>query len=51
MALFVIFILVWVAFGAIGQLTAKREGINYSMIIFLLSTPIIPVIAYLCGIK
>lgn len=46
--IFVIAILVWCFIGFLGGLNANRRGVNYEMIIFMVSALFIPVLAVIC---
>ncbi len=43
-AIFVIVVLVWCFIGFLGGLHADREGVNYEMIIFMISALFIAVL-------
>ena len=46
--IFVIVVLIWCFIGFLGGLNANRRGVNYEMIIFMVSALFIPVLALFC---
>lgn len=48
--LFVVVILIWLFIGILGGMNAKKNRVNYEMIIFILFFLLIPFLAKFCGL-
>lgn len=50
MIAFMLFILAWSFVGVCGVANCKKDRVNYEMIAFIGITPVIPLIAKICGL-
>ena len=50
MAIFIIYIIVWVAFGLWGCMRCKDNSVNWPMFVFMAMIMFIPIVAKLGGL-
>lgn len=50
MIAFMLFILAWSFVGVCGVANCKKDRINYEMIAFFITTPVILLVAKFCGL-
>lgn len=48
--IFIIIIIIWLCLGMYGAFKDCNGKANWSLIVFLFSTPLLAVVAYFCGI-